>query len=258
MNSFPSSGPANPIRVVLADSSRLSCQLLAREFKRRRCGIDVVGYAGDSASLLSLLSETSAHVVVMRASLRDGYQTGSLMIRSVLSAHPCIHVILLLDNNESDLVVQAFRRGAHGIFCGDENFDALCKCIESVMRGQIWASSREIGYLLEALCQPPTSHITSTKGEILLTPREEEVVRLVCDGLTNKDISIRLNLSEHTVRNYLYRIFEKLGISSRVELILRTFSQEQKPGSNHAHVRVPDSVISPPSQDTTVSGERRA
>ena len=91
------------------------------------------------------------------------------------------------------------------------------------MQGEIWASKTELCYLLEALSDSAPAPITDSKGLNLLTKREEDVVRLVAEGLTNREISERLSLSEHTVRNYLFRIFDKLGISSRVELVLRTF-----------------------------------
>jgi DNA-binding NarL/FixJ family response regulator len=95
------------------------------------------------------------------------------------------------------------------------------------MQGEIWASNKELCYLLEALSEPVPAQITNAKGLNILTKREDDVVRLVAEGLTNREISARLNLSENTVRNYLFRIFDKLGISSRVELVLRTFEPAQ-------------------------------
>ena len=70
--------------------------------------------------------------------------------------------------------------------------------------------------------------IQQTGGMARLTPREREVVRLVADGMRNQEIALHLNLSEHTVRNYLIRIFDKLGISSRVELVLYAFSGTER------------------------------
>jgi DNA-binding CsgD family transcriptional regulator len=79
-----------------------------------------------------------------------------------------------------------------------------------------------------ALSNSAPSHrplkIRSAGGMALLTPRERDVVRLTAEGMRNQEISVKLNLSEHTVRNYLLRIFDKLGISSRVELVLYAFS----------------------------------
>jgi DNA-binding CsgD family transcriptional regulator len=77
--------------------------------------------------------------------------------------------------------------------------------------------------------------ICNTGGMALLTPRERDVVRLAAEGMRNQEISVRLNLSEHTVRNYLFRIFEKLGISSRVELVLYAFSGTERINTPPAH-----------------------
>jgi DNA-binding NarL/FixJ family response regulator len=84
----------------------------------------------------------------------------------------------------------------------------------------VWANSKHLGFLLEALGQTKSLQLRDARGASLLSKREETVVRLVADGLTNKAISSELHLSEHTVRNYLFRIFDKLGVSSRVELVL--------------------------------------
>lgn len=204
----------------------MKCQLLDKEFKRRRCGIEVVRMEFESRGLLKAIEETRAEVVVAHSNLRDGVHSGLRAVRQICASHPEIHVILVLDNSNRDHVVEAFRYGAHGVFCGDESFDALCKCVEAVSRGQIWASNKEIRFLLEALSQP-SSQISDRKNDNLLTPREEEVVRLVSEGLSNKDISVQLSISEHTVRNYLYRVFDKMKISSRIELILQSRSSSR-------------------------------
>jgi DNA-binding NarL/FixJ family response regulator len=88
----------------------------------------------------------------------------------------------------------------------------------------VWAGSKVLRFALEALAQPPS--VSKLQGnpskppKTLLTKREKDIVSSVTEGLTNRDISRRLNLSEHTVRNYLFRIFNKLGTSNRLELAL--------------------------------------
>ena len=131
--------------------------------------------------------------------------------------------VSLLDENSQITVVQAFRSGARGIFClADSSFSDLCNCLRQVRRGEIWASERQLGFLIDCISQPPATHLLNAAGEKLLTSREEQVAALVADGLSNRDIAAELRLSEHTVKKYLFRIFEKLGISNRVELVLYT------------------------------------
>ena len=93
-----------------------------------------------------------------------------------------------------------------------------------VHKGQIWTSNKDLEHFLDALSQTKPLHLKNPDGMPLLTRREEEVVHLVADGLKNREIAERLKVKEHSIRNYLYRIFEKLGVSNRVELILYAFS----------------------------------
>ena len=87
-------------------------------------------------------------------------------------------------------------------------------------QGQIWTNSQQLQYLAESLSCVPSLRVVDSKGGRLLTAREEQVVALVAEGLGNRDIASELNVTEHTVKKYLFRIFEKLGVSNRVELVL--------------------------------------
>lgn len=95
----------------------------------------------------------------------------------------------------------------------------------------MWANSQQLGYILEALSLTMPVRLQDARGMNLLSKREETVVRQVAEGMTNREISVRLKLSEHTVRNYLFRIFDKLGVSTRVELVLYCL-QERHNGSS--------------------------
>jgi DNA-binding NarL/FixJ family response regulator len=103
-----------------------------------------------------------------------------------------------------------------------------------VHQGQVWANSEHLGYLLDALGHAKPLHLQDSRGLNLLSKREENVVRLVSEGLTNRQISSDLGLSEHTVRNYLFRIFDKLGVSTRVELVL--YCLQDRPAAQVAMV----------------------
>jgi DNA-binding NarL/FixJ family response regulator len=139
--------------------------------------------------------------------------------------------VMLLDSRERDLVIDAFRCGARGVVFRDEPLETLGKCIHAVHRGQVWANSQQLGYILEALSLTMPVRLQDARGMNLLSKREETVVRQVAEGMTNREISVRLKLSEHTVRNYLFRIFDKLGVSTRVELVLYCL-QERHNGSS--------------------------
>jgi DNA-binding NarL/FixJ family response regulator len=77
-----------------------------------------------------------------------------------------------------------------------------------------------VGYLIDAVTQVPSLRVVNSGGRNLLTPREQQVVALVADGLSNRGVAGELGLSEYTVKKYLFRIFDKIGVSTRAELVL--------------------------------------
>jgi len=219
MSSFSTTAfPA--ISVLIADSNRMQAQLLTSALRRRSefristCLIDV-------ASILQAVAAAPAKVVVL--SLNHSVDIAGQMaaMRRVHLSHPLVAKVLLVESYDRDLVVSAFRSGARGIFCiSDAHFRLLCRCIQRVAGGQIWANTEQMTFLLELISEVPSLRVLNSCGHPLLTPREEQVVALVAEGLSNRDTARELNLSEHTIKKYMFRIFDKLGISSRVELVL--------------------------------------
>jgi DNA-binding NarL/FixJ family response regulator len=133
---------------------------------------------------------------------------------------PDINFILLIDQDDREIVTEAFGAGAVGLFQRDQPYEQLVKCIHCVHNGQVWASSQQIRYALDAFAgsRAPGSHGRIAGG--LLSKREEEIVAKVAQGLRNREIANLLFISENTIKNHLFRIFSRLGISSRAELIL--------------------------------------
>jgi two-component system nitrate/nitrite response regulator NarL len=223
--------PALPVTVFVADNSRMNCELMAAAVQRSRFKLTIVGYATDSAGVRAGFSKNVVDVAVISAHLRDGVSAGFSVAREIRSSFSLTKVIMLLDAIQGTVVVEAFKAGVKGIFSREEPFEALCKCIYTVSQGQVWANSQELHFLVNALAR--TSSVDKVNGQnfkipTLLTKREAGIVRLVAEGLTNRDISQQLNLSEHTVRNYLFRIFNKVGISSRLELALYDVSRREE------------------------------
>jgi DNA-binding NarL/FixJ family response regulator len=206
------------LRVLAADSTAMGTQLLV-EALARDGQFHMIECAASGAAILQLAKRDRPHVVVISASFRDGQMSGFELVREVRTQSPDTRAIMLLDASERASVTQAFRAGAQGVFCRTEPFGLLGKSIQCVNAGQVWASSTELQFVLEALTQPAMT-VFSGKGNSLLSAREIDVVRCVSEGLTNREIAHRLKLTEHTVKNYLFRIFDKLGVSSRVEVVL--------------------------------------
>jgi DNA-binding NarL/FixJ family response regulator len=179
----------------------------------------------DPGTMLHVVPSLPVHVAILNVdNPRDGWPDMTI-VRRLHLAHPEVAKIILLDTYDKDIVVSAFRSGARGLFCFSQYpFRLLCKCIQCVHQGQAWANSEQMQYVVDVLSQVPSLHMVNSQGIRLLTPREEQVVALVADGLGNRDIAHELCLSEHTVKKYLFHIFDKLGISSRVELVLYALS----------------------------------
>jgi DNA-binding NarL/FixJ family response regulator len=211
----------------------MGCQLMVRALEQSRQPIKVVGAAMESVEILKGLAENPSDVAIISADLKDRPNTGLGVVREARVSYPHTRIIVLVDSPERALVVEGFRAGADGVFSRDESFEMLCKCIRSVYGGQIWADGNQQRFIIEALTVDQPQPIKGANGTHLLTKREEELVQLVAEGLTNRDIARQLNLTEHTVRNYLFRIFNKLGTSNRLELALYVIKQRgASQGSN--------------------------
>jgi len=226
------SRPLHTIRVALADASRMRSQLMVTAFQRSHRRIMVVGTASDPSGLCRLLRESQAHVAVISSDLQSGPISGFEAVKDVRNSYPSVRIIMTLDSCVPTMVVEAFRAGAQGVLSRDDTFEGLCKCIQAVNAGQVWANSEQMHFILDALARSaPRAPISNAVGTKLLTQREEGLVQLVSQGLTNREISRQLKLSEHTVSNYLFRIFNKLGTSNRLELALYSLSQNRGPGA---------------------------
>jgi len=210
---------ASVISILVAHPFPLACELMADAL--RSCGhqLKPVHLATDSEGVLAGLEEKQPRIALISVALQDGRLAGLHLLCRLREQHPKTYPILLLDAPDPKLVVEAFRCGARGIYYQTGAFAQLCKCIHAVWRGQIWATSQDLEYLLETLAGTPAIRVPGGGAATPLTKREAQVVSLVGEGLTNRAIAQHLNLSEHTVRNYLFRVFEKLRISSRVELV---------------------------------------
>jgi len=217
------------IRVLVMDGSFIHTQLLS-EALRRDQGLEVSSCDSAQAAVSARVQGTF-DVLLISANLVEQPYRGLEVLRELRAARPQMRAIVLLDPTNSEAVLDAFRAGAKGVFSCDESVDKLCKCIRCVHKGQIWANARETTLALEALASAPALHAVDANGLNLLSKREMEIVQCVAEGLTNREIADRLGLSRHTIKNSLFRIFDKLGVSNRLELLLMTLSRDCNPQS---------------------------
>jgi DNA-binding NarL/FixJ family response regulator len=198
----------------------MQAQLLTSAL-RRHPEFDIATCPMDTISILTAVNAKPPQVAVLSVHSHADAAETVITLRRFHLPHPEIPKVLLVDTCDRDLVVSAFRSGARGIFpITDANLRLLCKCLLCVAAGQIWADTEQLNYLMDLISEVPSLRVLNSGGSSLLTPREEQVVALVAEGMGNRQVARELNLSEHTIKKYLYRVFEKLGISTRVELVL--------------------------------------
>ncbi|HYU45453.1 MAG TPA: response regulator transcription factor [Terriglobales bacterium] len=230
------------ISVLIATANTMTGELLAGALNRQP-RFRVVARPTRSVEVLESVQSSDVDVALISATLADGPLSGLSALRSLRAESCKVQPVILLDHFEADLVINAFRAGAKGIFYPSASpFRMLCRCVDRVHAGQVWAGCKELALVLETLSQLAPLRVVNADGMRMLTNREEEVVRLLAEGLQNREIARELNLSEHTVKNYLFRIFDKLGVSSRVELVLYAISS-----ANRAQKTADESSRSKPS-----------
>jgi DNA-binding NarL/FixJ family response regulator len=225
-NEARSGAASSRIRVLVADETPMGCQLLKNALIRFR--FDVVACATSCIEIAECMSKRPVDVALVSETLHGGTFEGFQALNELQVSFPAVRVIMLLKSAPRDLVVDAFRAGAKGVVCRSEPVRVLCKCVETVHKGQIWANSHQLHFILEALITSTPLRLISSRGRYLLARREEEVANLVAEGMTNRQIAEKLRVAEHTVSNYLFRVYEKLGISSRVELVLYVLKQGRR------------------------------
>jgi len=226
---IPVSNSEPALRVLVADGVAMRCQLLADALQRSG------GYLTDAVypeKVLSFLEksrlDTPRHAVVLvSAGLGEDPLEGVQLVRRIHELHPRLGLVVLLDTLDRVMVVECFRAGARGVFCRSDSFQALCRCIRCVHEGQVWANSEQLQFVLDAIVQHGPA-VTLLPGSRPLSKREEEITYLVAEGFSNRQISERLGLSEHTIKNYLFRVFEKIGVSTRVGLALYALKQGKR------------------------------
>src|SRR6266853_5699074 len=204
------------VSVLNADADLMSAHLLAGELARGKQDISVVGVSNDSAQAIRELEKCQPDIALINTHLQDGKMTGYRVLQSLPMACPKTSAIMMIPVCDRELVIDAFRGGARGIFCRVHALKLLSKCIRTVHGGQIWASNQDLVFLLGFLTQlKPLRVVKAGGGMRLLTPREAEVVHLLAEGMSTRELSQKVGVIEHTIRNYLSNIYDKLGVSTR-------------------------------------------
>ena len=219
------------IRVLVADYSRIHTQLMSDALERDP-NLQVVHWDGNRSTLVSVAVAQAVNVIAISSALNGQLNDSLGLIRQLRAAAPGAKVVVLLDSHNKDDVINVFRAGARGIFSRDGSVEMLRKCMSRVHQGEIWADTWGVSLAIDALAAAPVLRTVAKNGVSLLSKRELEVVKCLVQGMTNRQIADQMGLSQHTIKNYLFRVFDKLGVSSRTELLFMTLGQEAESGAS--------------------------
>lgn len=216
------------VHIVLVNITAMAVDLLRFAFAGQET-IRLVGCAATPCELDKLLNEHSPDVALIGSSGLRQESVALPFLEQIAAAGTAVRPIVMSEDMSREDVVSFFRNGARGLICKlHTDVSLLLKCICCVSAGQVWADSEQLEQLLRSLSHPRSLKVTNLMGDSLLSQREEQVLQLLADGLSNRDLAKTLKLSEHTVKNHLFRIFDKLGVSNRMEAVLYAISQREQ------------------------------
>jgi DNA-binding NarL/FixJ family response regulator len=205
------------IRIVLADDHPVVRRGLSQFFADVE-DFDVIAECGDGAAALEAVRKLAPDVLLV--DLRMPSIGGLEVLRRLRNEPRSPAVILLAGNISDDEVVEGMRLGAKGVVLKEMAPSLLVQCIRKVAAGGVWLEKEAIGRALEKLFQQEEVG----RARAALTPREIEIVRMVAQGIGNREVGERLFISEGTVKTHLHAIYEKLGLKGRVQL--STYARE--------------------------------
>jgi DNA-binding NarL/FixJ family response regulator len=189
-----------------------------------RPGFVVVGEATNRAETLALAVREHPHVILLDLDL--GMEDGLALLPDLRTSASSARVLILTGVRDIATHRQAIRQGAMGLVLKEQAPAILLKAIEKVHAGEVWIDRSMLAHVLNEMVGGEVRPANTGADRLAtLTEREREVLALVNQGLKNKRISDRLSITETTVRHHLTSIFAKLGVESRLELVI--FSQRQ-------------------------------
>jgi two-component system nitrate/nitrite response regulator NarL len=209
----------DPIRIVILDSHalvRAGLRSLIDEQKTMK----VVGDAGNLTDGMATISAQKPDIVLFELNLTD--QLNPELITQIIQACDTAHPIIVTGTNNPVIIQQLVENGAMGVVFKSQSPDTLIRAIEKVNNGEVWLERSMIANVLSRLSRTnkPVKNNTEVESIDELSEREKEIVRLIGKGFKNKRISSQLCISETTVRHHLTSIYNKLGVTDRLELLV--------------------------------------
>jgi len=236
--------PTNRIRLLMANLPTILSDLLSNAFEIVP-DIQVVKPVNDLQNLLDASKNGTSDVILLGSSRVENICSAVAIIDVLPDRHKDAKVIVITQKPGYAEVISLFCAGVKGIICSlNLRFDMLCKSVRCVHEGQIWASNEQLAYLVSSVSRPKSTDVTDSNGRPLLTAREQQVLHLLADGLSNLELATVLRLSEHTIKNHLFRIYDKLGVSNRMEAVLYALTPRNTlPATTAGRTTIPSNKV---------------
>jgi DNA-binding NarL/FixJ family response regulator len=212
-----SDGPVKPgtIRIILADS-----QAIYRVGIRKVFGLEedlrVVAQADSLENLRSAIERFPTDVVLLEGGLLNGTAN---VIPELLRVAPDVKLIVQATSADETHTVELYRRGVRGIISRSISPDLLVRCVRRIAAGETWIDNQSINWVIEAY-RAQAAALVSPRTQPRLSPKELAIITCITQGKRNKEIAFQLGTTEQVIKNYLRKIYDKLGVSDRLELAL--------------------------------------
>jgi len=208
-------GQGQFVRVIVADTQAIFRAGLRKVFALED-DIRVVGQAETLAQTQSATAKFTADVLIFEAALTPNPVEA---VTDLLRQNPRLRVMVVTPGPDEELTLDLFRRGVHGILSREVEPDLLVECLRKVVAGETWLDPQGVRWVMEAY-RNQTNRPAGSRLKVQLTPKETLIVSCVTQGMKNKEIALRVGTTEQVVKNYLRKVYDKLGVADRLELAL--------------------------------------
>jgi DNA-binding NarL/FixJ family response regulator len=208
-------GKGQFVRVIVADTQAIFRAGLRKVFALED-DIRVVGQAETLPQVQSAVKKFSCDVVIFEAALTPHPVEA---VAEILRQNPQVRVVVVTPGADEELTLDLFRRGAHGIVSREVEPELLVDCLRKVAGGETWLDSQGIHWVMDAY-RNQNNRPAGSRPKVQLTPKETLIVSCVTQGMKNKEIALRVGTTEQVVKNYLRKVYDKLGVADRLELAL--------------------------------------
>lgn len=208
-------GQGQFVRVIVADTQAIFRAGLRKIFALED-DIRVVGQAETLPQTQSAVAKFSADVLIFESALAPNPVD---FVVDLLRQHPKLKTVVVTPGPDEELTLELFRRGAHGIVSREVEPELMVDCLRKVVAGETWLDTQAIHWVLDAY-RNQNNRASGARPKVQLTPKETLIVSCVTQGMKNKEIALRVGTTEQVVKNYLRKVYDKLGVADRLELAL--------------------------------------